>query len=264
MPDEPTDVTPDPSPGDETPETPSPETAAPERDAGVTGEEIVGDRPAKNIIAELERKQAQQIAALEQRLMVALQSQARPTVPQEYTDDQLQQLAAAGHADAQRLLQERIAQRTVDTRLGAYQREQMLVAQLQTLTTKYAPQLRDPANPLTQAALAHKSALLAMGHPDTNATRLEALKNAIADTAAEVFSRPAPPRQTQVDGATVRRQAPPVREVKVSDKERDIARRMGIKDPAKALQRFHDRQTKGQSSVSPVVATIVREQGGTA
>ena len=41
-----------------------------------------------------------------------------------------------------------------------------------------------------------------------------------------------------------------------------IAKRMGIKDPAKAKERFQKRMDEGRTGISPNVAIVIREQEG--
>ena len=263
------DVIPGSSPGSA--DAPPPDaTAAP----GVTGVASETERPIENLKGEFDRKMTKverQLAEIAAGLAaLANRPAAEVTPPPEYTDQQLLELANAGNAAAhqeyvRRMVAQQVAQQTQVT-----QQQQMVSGQLQSLYGRY-PQLTDPSHALTQAAMQSKMALIRAGYPaQSAATDLEAIKLAIVDHPD--LAQPRAPGsvpsggggrtpQQGIDGATLRRPtstSTPARAL--SQKERDIASRMGIKDPAEALKRFEKRQQDGRSSMSQQVAQIVREE----
>ena len=266
---DPTDVTPDPSPGSQDP--PNPDAlAAP----GVTGVAEGADRPIENLKGEFDRKltkverQLAEIAAG----LAALTNRpaAEATPPPEYTDQQLLELANAGNAAAHQEYVRRMVAQQVGQQTQITQQQQWIAGQLQSLYGRY-PQLTDPSHALTQAAMQAKMALIRAGYPaQSAATDLEAIKLAIVDNPG--LAQPAAPApvssvgsvrspQQGIDGATPRRPASPSTPARaLSQKERDIAARMGIKDPADALKRFEARQSAGRSAVTPLIAQIIKEE----
>ncbi|MDO8793689.1 MAG: hypothetical protein Q7J25_03620, partial [Vicinamibacterales bacterium] len=67
--------------------------------------------------------------------------------------------------------------------------------------------------------------------------------------------------QQGIDGATPRRPASSTTPARaLSQKERDIAGRMNVKDPGGSVGRFEKRQQDGRSSVSLQDAQILREE----
>jgi hypothetical protein len=249
---------------------PDPEPTAAPGVTGGEGDQVVGDRPLKNVQAEFNRKfsriedqMAQVLAALQAR------NQPAPTPPtnswDQYSDEQLAELERAGSTDAGRVLTQRVAGREVQTRMAAQSRQQIIQGQLNVLFQRH-PYLRDNSHPLTQAAMQAKGLLVQMGYSVGDpATDLEAIKTAIADrpdlaVGQAASAAPARPQQG-IDGATTRRpqsrsQSAPA----LSEKELAIAKRMGIADPAKAKARFDDNQKKGRSGVSPTLAVLLREE----
>lgn len=275
---EPEDVQPESSTG--AVETPDTGTAAVNQ--AVTGDEIVGDRPAKNIVAELERKLSgafnQRFAALEQSIQAALAQRQAPPPTQEYTDEQLSQLANAGSADASRMLNERIARRTVQQELSTHQRQQTSIQQRGLLYQRY-PQLADPSHPLTQAAMQAKGLLVNLHglnaqDPDTD---VRAITMAIADhphlaatprPASPGLTVPATAAQNSIDGATQRRTPRPAAPglPPVTDKEWEIAKRYDSQrfktreSVAKAKAAMTQRNQDGRSALG-AVGTMIREDG---
>jgi hypothetical protein len=267
------DVAPGTSPGSDAP----PESPASDASSVTDVAAAPDDRPIQNVKAEFDRKltkverQLAEIAA-----MLAAQPTQRPAAPepaaqQAYTDQQLLELANAGNGAA---LQEYIARQTarsVSQQTQQMQQQQAVSAQLQVLYGRF-PVLTDASHPLTQAAMQAKTTLIRMGYPPQSAaTDLEAIKLAIVDHPGLAQpSAPATPPSSRgpaaphagVDGAAPRRPTPnasaPGRAL--SQREKDIAARMGIKDPAAAVKRFTERQQAGRSSLSPLVAQIVREE----
>ena len=138
------------------------------------------------------------------------------------------------------------------------QEQEMLV-----LANKY-PALRDANSPLREAAIAARAALINQGAQPGPATDLEAVKYAILDNpqiATPSPPTPVTPAPAQIDGDKRRRVSPPnVIPPKMTPRALEIAKRMGVKDPEKSLERFYKRQEAGRSAVSPLIQTIVREE----
>jgi hypothetical protein len=276
----------DPNDQDVTPSAPSADPDAtqdaPESSAAavtaVDDDAIVGDRPLKNYIAELERKAAQREERLKMELLAAISAAQRPQAPaqpqsREYSDEELSQLAAAGDARALQMLTDRQAARHAAQQTSAYSQQQADLAQLNALMGRY-PVLRDGSHSLTQYATQVKLALLARGAQDTAATVIEAIKTAIADNpdlaaqSAVRMTSPSVPRATApVAGAAApapRRtpQSPARPAATLSDKEWEVAKRMGYstrEQAAKAKENFQRRQTSGQSRLGAVGAMIREE-----
>lgn len=129
----------------------------------------------------------------------------------------------------------------------------------------------DQNHPLTQAALTIKASLLGLGWENGPATDLEAVKTAIADrpelaaqarpvTARDASRVSALSAQGDVTGTTVRRTPASTTPSALSKRELEIAARMGVKDPAKAKERFMKRNAEGRSGVTPQIVGIVREE----
>lgn len=246
---------------------------APDAASGVTDvpEPVVEDRPLKNLQAEFNRKLGrveQQYADLAAMLQQALQP--RPSAPpastlEQYTNEQLAQLAQAGSADAQQELTKRLVQTQVQAATAQQQYAMRLQSEHQAMYKRY-PVLNDPTHPLTQYAMQAKAALLRQGAPNNVATDVEAIKTAIVDNAGnpaimggpqtleEPVRRAGVQAQTQIDGAPVRRQQPAatVGKAKLSEKEWALAKRMGVRDPEGAKARFEKRQAEGRSNLGAV------------
>ena len=264
---DPQDVTPASSPGSA--ESPPPDaTATP----GVTGVAEGADRPIENLKGEFDRKLSRVERQLaEMAAMIAAQQSPRAEAPpsQEYTDQQLLELSNAGNTAAQQEYTRRIVAQQVGQQEQARQYQQMIAGQLQAVYARY-PVLTDPLNPLTQAAMQVKLALVRLGYPaQSPATDLEAIKAAIVDNPGLVqpAAGPAPSEgrvrspQQGIDGATSRRPHPTTTPGRpLSQKERDIAQRMGIKDPVESVKRFEKRLAESRSNISPLIAQIVREE----
>lgn len=252
----------------------------------VSGEAQASDRPVQNIVAEFNRKLGKtqddlnrKIDAVLQYLASAQQQPTRPTPSQgqgELTDEQLWTLAQQGDRMAFEEYQGRIADRRVQQRMTADKSQTMVVSQLNSLVSKY-PVLKDATHPLTQHAHQAYALLTQNGYPANQATLLEAAKTAIADRpdlVSEIYSQSGQAReqvrqtaatraQAGVMGAQHRRDATsPANQgpqVKVSPGSVELAKRMGIKDPKAAKERFLKRQETGQSSFGSVAA-FVREE----
>ena len=226
----------------------------------------VVERPVENLKGEMDRK----FSRLEQmiaELAFANRPQAVDQSPPR-SDDEISRLAAMGDADAHAELTNRLTQRA----LAAERVQRAINDQLRSVYARY-PQLTDPSNPLTVAALRAKSTLRNLGQwPSEQALDLEAIKSAIVDNPELVTSVRQQSVQAQtvtaasVTGATNRQiQAKPGEPV-ITQKEIDLARRMGAKDPIafikKAKKGFEDRQAAGRSGLDPAAAIIIREQEG--
>jgi hypothetical protein len=169
--------------------------------------------------------------------------------------------------------QRRISAREYEARQQTTGRQNLVEVQLAALAQKY-PVLNDTSHPLTQKAQTAYQLLVNAGYPANRATLLEAAKTAIADSpelVSDIYSQGAQAReharqsgvrtaQSGVTGATYRQDPAPRREGSVRDvsgPEADLARRMGIKDPKGAKERFLKRQEAGQSTIDPRMLPIV-------
>ena len=269
MPD-PKDVQPEPSPA--AADTPADTPTAPSSVTDVEG--AADERPLKNLKAEFDRKHdalRTDIATLTELVRASQVVRQAPTpAPQgwdQYTDEQLVQLYQAGSAEAGLKLQDRLIERKLATQAAQQTRQTTVQNQLAVLYAKY-PALRDPSSPLHQGALRAKGVLLQTGmYQNGPEADVQAIMTAIADdpslarpSAADTM-RADVTSQNQIDGGKSRQRSPSPKPTTsaLTEKERAIAARMGVKDPEKALERLYKRQERGQSSVSPSVAHIVRE-----
>jgi len=265
------DVIPGSSPGSEG--VPAPDATAAPGVTGVASEPT--ERPIENLKAEMDRKLTK-VERQQQEILAALAALTnRPAIETapapEYTDQQLLELANAGNAAAHQEYTRRIVAQQVGQQMQVSQQQQMVAGQLQSLYGRY-PQLTDPSHALTQAAMQAKLALIRAGYPaQSAATDLEAIKLAIVDHPDLAQPRASGPPgspggagrtpQQGIDGATPRRPVSPTAPARaLSQKERDIAARMGVKDPEHSRERFEKRQQDGRSSLSPLVHQIVREE----
>src|SRR3990167_9568201 len=148
------DVQAEPSPAPEDASTPSHAASSVLESTDV----VVEDRPLKNLQAEFNRKLSrveQQYQDLTAMVQQALQAQAKPAPAgplDQYTNEQLAQLAQAGSAEAQQELTRRMVQAQVQAQSAIQNRVMELRATHQALYTRY-PQLNDPSHPLTQYAM---------------------------------------------------------------------------------------------------------------
>jgi hypothetical protein len=250
--------------------------------APVSGADQVGDRPVQNIVAEFNRKLGKTQDELNRKIDAVLQylasgqagqTQARPTPPQgnaELTDEDLWSQAQQGNRLAFEEYQRRIAAREFRQMNQVERQQNTVVSQLNSLVAKY-PVLRDSSHPLTQHSHQAYQLLVQNGRPANQATLLEAAMTAIADRpdlVSEIYSQGGTAReqvrqtatsraQAGATGVTHRRDSAPVQQgPKVSDASADLARRMGIKDPKAAKERFLKRQEEGRSSFGSVAAFI--------
>ena len=239
--------------------------------AAVTADRV--DRPVENAVAEFNRKYEQLKRQLNDVLAyVATQRSPQPQAPpsQEVSDEDLWRLAQQGDRSAFDLYMDRKASRVAQTQIQGQNYNRLIEAQLAALSAKY-PVFNDPSHPLTQAANQAYALLVQQGAPATRATLLDAVKTAIADRddlvselRATRTSAPSALRQSAatraqagVTGATHRENAAPVTPApRITPAEADLARRMGIKDPAKAKERFLKRNANGESSLGSVAAFV--------
>lgn len=225
----------------------------------------VEERPIANLKGEMDRKFSR-IEQMIAEIAFANRPQAVEQTPPR-SDDEVARLAAMGDADAHTELTNRLTQRA----LAAERVQRAINDQLRSVYARY-PQLTDPSNPLTQVALRAKATLRNLGQwPSEQALDLEAIKTAIVDN-PELVTSVRQPVQAQtvtaasVTGATNRQiQAKPGEPI-ITQKEIDLAKRMGAKDPIafikKAKKDFEDRQAAGRSGIDPAAAIIIREQEG--
>ncbi len=149
------------------------------------------------------------------------------------------------------------------TQLGQKNYVEVQLAEL----SKLYPALNDSSHPLTQKAQLAYQLLVNSGKNADRATLLEAAKTAIADSPqliAEMYSQGGAARerarangvrsaQSGVTGVTYRQDPPRPAQGAVKEltqAEVDLAKRMGVKDPKGAKERFLKRQQSGQSSIS--------------
>lgn len=243
------------------------------------------DRPAKNVLAEMNRKYTK-IERQNAEILAAFQSfqqqRAAPPPPApaagtgaDYSDEQLGQLAAAGNAEAIRLLVERHTQRATAAQMGQFTQTQTVARALGELFTRYPVLRDDPSHPLTQAVYTARNQFLASGWPPGPQTDLEAIKAAIVNAPHLV---PAPPgtgpqdltrragvtAQQSMEGAASRRSPQPTQTQDGRPLDKTvlaIAQRMHVKDPQHSLKRFMERNQAGRSTVSPTITQAVREEG---
>ena len=252
---------PDPSSG-----LPSPATPSAVIDGGASPE----DRPVDNLASEMHRK----FTRIERQLeaLAQLQSQPRAATPApsqdgDPTDEQLWGQAQQGNRQAFDTYMQHIAARQTVQLSQAQRMSQLVDGQLMTLGQKY-PVLQDQAHPLAQTAAQAYQLLVGQGYPQSKVTWLEAIKTAIADRPdliAEMHgqavargdqgrqsaARVAQAGQTPAAG---RAASPPAKrqERPLSQDERDLAARMGIKDPQKARENFRKRRETGVSQIGAV------------
>lgn len=258
-------VIPSATPADPDPQLPD-DPAAP----GVTGEVVdpdtlVGDRPARNIIAELDRKVESRFNTLRAEILSALGSVSRPAAPvstsRDYSDEELAQLAAAGDARALDTLTDRKAARQSAQHVNALSQAQQEQAALATLLSRF-PVLRDDTHPLTRYATNVKLALMRGGAAESAALIVESIKTAIADNpdlAASAMSRPAASRPSvpaAVAAAPAPRRTPsPAKKAELTDAQWALAKRYGYKTreaAAQAIERTEQRRASGASSLGAI------------
>lgn len=248
---------------------------------GTPTETLPADRPQQNVMGEFNRK----FGALEQKINqltgylaekeAAAQQPAAQPAPKgsmaAMSDDELWELAKSGNKEAFDAHQERKASSVYSRMRGQEQHDGLVEGQIGILQGKY-PVLSNPQHPLTQTATTAYSLLTRRGYPANQATYLEAVKTAIADRpdlVAEMHTQGARAREgarrvsagnSGVTGTTVRQDEPTQEgKVRVTPEQSAIARRMNIKDPSGAIQRFIKRQESGESRFGAVANSIQQE-----
>ena len=254
-------------------------------DAGAVTPDTGDDRPSKNVIAEYNRKltklledqrsDRQRMETLMQ-YVIANQTQQAPAPArvQADTEEDLWTRAQQGDRLAFDEYMSRKARREVQQQSAVTGRTQLVGAQMNALIQKY-PVLNDGSHPLTQYANQAYQLLLRSGYPAGQETLLEAAKTAIADRpdlVSELYQAGASARegarrtsaqvaQSGQTGTSLRRDPPTAESaVKVREGEYELARRMGIKDPKKAKERFLERQKSGQSALGAVSGFVHEEE----
>ena len=252
----------------------------PAETAPVTAETGEPDRPWQNVVGEMTRK----FGRLERQLdfLASRLSESPAPSPKsggatrnELSDEDLWNLARQGERDAFDLYMQRIASRTAQTQSAGDRIERLVDAQLSTLGQKY-PVLNDTSHPLTQTVQLAYQLLLGQGYPASKATMLEAIKTGIADRpdlVAELHAGGSRGRETVRQSAATVAQAgqnPPTARAAsptparatvrpLTEKERELAQRIGVKDPQKAKEAFLQRQKEGKSALGAVAGFIKEE-----
>ena len=238
---------------------------------------VIGDRPEKNLKAEFDRK----FDLLRQELaqMQALIQRPTPTVQsvqsgqKEQSDQELLDLARQGSNEAYQQYMSRQIRKELRTENEVRDRAQVGFNQANLLVQKY-PVFKDSTHPLTQTATLAKNLLIQAGRPNDYETIAEAMKTAIADNPeiiAQLVGKPGQVRetvrqsavsgQTGVEGSAPRASAPSKPSQTVSPREVAIAKRMGIKDAAKAKENWLKRHADKQVSLSPTIIASIEQEG---
>lgn len=241
---------------------------------------VPGDRPVENAVQEFHRKfsrlQSQMDAVTQYLTQTAAAPRPASASSSELSDDDLWRLAQQGDRQAFDLYMGRRALQTTQSVVQSDRQARLIDAQLAQLGQMY-PVLNDPQHTLTQTVQQAYHLLLGQGYPASRATLLDATKTAIADRPdlvtelrqQAVVTRDAGRRSaTQVAqagqmGASSRSAPAPASAAKVrpiSKEEDALAKRMGIKDPQKAKERFLQRQASGQSALGGVGIHVREEE----
>ncbi len=222
--------------------------------------------PWKNRMAEMERKHEKaldEMRAMFQQAVTQLQPQPQYQAPkpaqQQYTDEELLALGNQGHAVA---MQEYI-QRQIAKQSQVQQRASLADQHVAALRNLY-PDFNNSASPLYQAANTLYRQYLNAGYPATAETQHTAMS-----TAAAAFARQQAQQQTagQVSEATRQQQvnahdaiggtsvAPAGsnrrRPSGPTPEQVELGKKIGVKDPAKALANFRKRNEEGRNSFGP-------------
>ncbi len=241
-------------------------------------EQLPTDRPVQNVMGEFSRKFGQierSVGALAQAVDGLIQQRQAPPPPsqpvgnpQARTVDELWEGAKAGNKEDFEEWNRRKAAETYTQMRGIENHQALVEGQLNILQGKY-PVLADPNHALTQTAQQAYTLLTRRGYPATQATFLEAVKTAIADRpdiVAESYTQGARAREGArrvsagnpgVIGATHRQDEPAQPgKMRVTPEQAALARRMNVKDPAKAMQNFLRRRETGESNFGAVGAHL--------
>lgn len=249
---------------------------APAASSSPAGGVTPADRPVQNIVGEFNRKIGSLSQKVDQLVTYIAQKEAAAAQPPpsqsgdktNLSDDDLWELAKQGDKTAFDLHQKRQAERVYNEKRGQENKAAMIEGQMRAIAAKY-PVLANPQHPLAQTAQMAYTLLLKRGYPQGAETLLEATKTAIADRPdiiADLHSQ-VPRAREQARQSAVRhtgtgasyRQDEPRPQIPVSEKEWELARRMGVTDAAKAKERFRQRQAEGKSSFGAVASSITEE-----
>jgi hypothetical protein len=242
---------------------------------------LAPERPIENLRGEFSRKMGSLEQKFDQLLGYVAQQEAAKAPPAApapakgthaaMSNDELWELAKNGDKAAFDTHQKRMAAQTYQELRGQENHQSLVDGQIGILHGKY-PVLGNPQHALTQTVAAAQSLLQRRGYPNTSATYLEAVKTAIADRpdlVAELHTQGARAREgarrvsagnSGVTGATVRQDEPShAGTFRVTPEQAAIAKRMNIKDPAKALLNFAKRQETGESKFGAIGAQLSGE-----
>ena len=234
-----------------------------------------GEVPVQNLIGEFNRKFGQlqrQIEALSANQTMAQQTAYVPQ-PQYNapSDEQLWEAAKQGDRSAFEEYQRRIASREIQGTLQSQNVVNLVDRQMQVVMQKY-PVLQDASHPLTQTVAHTYRLLVQSGFPQNKGTMLEAAKTAIADNPTMIAQMHS---EGVIAGEQNRRSATSVARAgqtgvtyrqgggsttpkapQITQEVADLAKKMNVKDPAGAIQRFKERRAKGTSQIGAVGAFL--------
>ena len=265
---------PDPSTGTE-PVEPQPTDAS-----AVTDVAAADDRPLKNVMAEWSRKFEQQSRLISDLAsLITAQQQPAARAPMPYaqpsgapTDDELLAAAQQGNVQAGLELNRRVSERVSAQQVGQYQRHQAVSQAIQTLAARHIA-FNDPTSDLYNAAMRERHVLVSAGaHPQSAETTLEAMKLAIVNAPhLAVGTQPATDNRARTSAVSSHnvpessagrpRSGPRPAVAAIDPRVAALAQRMGVKDVAGAMKRQGERNAAGKSAVTPMIATILREEG---
>jgi hypothetical protein len=239
------------------------------------------DRPLRNVMAEWSRKFEQQSRLISDLAsLITAQQQPAARAPMPYaepsgatiTDDQLLQAAQQGNVQAGLELNRRVSERVSAQQLGYYQRNQAVSQAIQTLAARHTA-FNDPTSDLYNAAMRERHILVSAGaHPQSAETTLEAMKLAIVNAPhLAAGTQPATDNRARTSAvsshnvpessAGARRGGARPAATATDPRVAALAQRMGVKDVAGAMKRQGERNAAGKSAVTPMIATILREEG---
>jgi len=235
-----------------------------------------GEVPVQNLIGEFNRKFGQlqrQMEALAANQNMAQQAAyvPQPSYQQAPSDEQLWEAAKQGDRSAFEEYQRRIASREIQGTLQSQNVVNLVDRQMQVVMQKY-PVLQDASHPLTQTVAHTYRMLVQAGFPQNKGTMLEAAKTAIADNPTMIAQMHS---EGVIAGEQNRRSATSVARAgqtgvtyrqgsgntsnktpQISAEVADLAKKMNVKDPAGAIQRFKERRAKGTSQIGAVGAFL--------
>ena len=233
---------------------------------------VQDDRPIQNVVAEFNRKHSRlenMVGNIAQQMSQFMANQATPARGSSPSDDELWSMAQQGDRAAFQELNRRQARQEAEAEYNRRQQDALVDGQLASLAQRY-PVFNDVNHPLTQATVAAYNLMTARGAQANKSTLREAMLQAIADrpdlaSAAAGVSASDPGRvsaarraQAGQTGATTRdipsSRAP--RAQQVSQDQMKLARQYGVKDPAKAIERFKKRRDEGTSQMGQVGAYL--------